>query len=325
MKIAVTGAAGFIGSHLCDALLAKGHDVIGVDNLCIGSMNHVADALKHKRFVFKKVDVCDAKALAAACRGVETIVHEAAYKIPIGEMRVEETLLVNTHGTENVLEIARKDDAKVVFASTSDVYGKSRDFPFREDGDLVLGAPKVSRWSYAASKIFDEHLCFAYQNSFGLPIVILRYFNSYGPRHDLTYVSGGPQALFIQAILKGEPITVYGDGMQKRCFCYISDTVDGTVRAIENQKAIGEVFNIGNDSTEISILDLAKFIHRLCATGKKLEINFKPHATLGKYEEVQKRVPDVSKAKRILGFAPRVGNEEGLKKTIEWHKSLLKK
>ncbi len=320
MKVLITGVAGFIGSNLLDALLERKYEVFGIDNLSVGSIENIEHNLANPNFKFIQGDVREMNVFESIDKDVSQIVHLASLKIP-KEGHAEETLLNNTQGMHSVLEFARKYGASVIFASTSDVYGKSNQFPFKEDENLVLGSTDISRWSYASSKIFDEHLCFAYQSTFGVPVTVLRYFNSYGPRHNLTW-RGGPQSLFIEAILKGREIVIHGDGSQRRCFTYVSDIVDGTILAMEREEAKGEIFNIGNDQTEISIKDLAYLIKDLSGQKGDLKIRYLPHEKLfGKFDEVKRRIPDLSKAKKILGFTPKISLVEGLKRTIEWQKN----
>ena len=195
--------------------------------------------------------------------------------------------------------------------------------PFNEEGDLVLGPSTVRRWSYAASKIFDEHLCFAYQEAYNVPVVILRFFGSYGPRQHLSWW-GGPQAVFIEAILNDTGLEIHGDGSQTRTFTYVSDTVSGIVAAAEQEIANGEIFNIGN-TQEISILELAHMIKRLSGTPGELKYRLVPYSTFGKYEDVMRRVPDIDKAQRLLGFRPEVALEEGLRRTIEWQMTVARR
>ena len=322
MRIAVTGAAGFLGSHLVDRLLGLGHSVVGIDSLIYGSRANLAQQAGNRRFTFVEADVRDMPALNEACRSADVIVHLAAHKIPRYGGAID-TLLVNADGTRHVLDIARYGQRKVVFASTSDVYGKSPDLPFREDGDLVLGPSRVKRWSYAVSKLFDEHLCFAFAEEYELPVVALRFFGSYGPRHHLSWW-GGPQSVFISAALRGEPITIHGDGLQTRSFTYVSDTVDGIVRATLSDAADGEVLNLGCDH-EITILELARTIHGLCGAAGEPNLEFIPYESFtGKrYEDVRRRVPDCSKAQRLLGWRAHVALEAGLARTIEWHRAAL--
>ncbi len=318
-SVLITGAAGFIGSNLVDALLQRDYKVIGVDNLSFGTIDNVKHNFDNANFSFYEFDIIDLPKLKEITRKVNIICHLAALKIPKYGKAID-TLLVNTKGTENVLKTACENKAKFIFASSSDVYGKNSNVPLKEEDDLVLGSTKIKRWSYASSKIFDEQLIFAFAAEYDFPVVILRPFNSYGRRNDLTW-RGGPQSLFIDAVLKNRPVEIHGDGSQTRSFTYISDTIDGIVKAIENEKTVGKVLNIGNDKTETSIKNLALLIKRLSKTKQKLKVNYIPHNELfGQYEEIMRRVPDITKARKILGFEPKISLEEGLSMTIEWQK-----
>ncbi len=320
--VLITGAAGFIGSNLADALLARGHRVIGFDNLSHGLESNLDQARRSPSFSFCKADVCDRGALRQAARGADVIVHLAAYKIP-RYGKAEEMLLINTEGGHSALEIASENRAQFVLASTSDVYGKNPFVPFSETSDSIIGTSTVARWGYAVSKLFDEHLALAYADSRKIPVTIIRIFGSYGPRHALSWW-GGPQSVFIDAILQGEPVSIHGDGLQTRSFTYISDTVSGFVAAVEQQDVSGEIFNIGS-TREISILDLAKLIHRLSGSTRPLNVQFTPYDEISKgrvYEDVRRRVPDIAKAGQKLGFQTRVELEEGLLRTIEWQRAV---
>jgi UDP-glucose 4-epimerase len=319
--VLITGAAGFIGSHLTDALLARGHHVIGVDNLSHGLESNLSEARRHPNFAFRKLDVCDFDALLEAAQGVDVIAHLAAYKIP-RYGKAEDTLLINCKGGHNALEAATRVGAKFLLASTSDVYGKNPEIPFSETSSCVLGSSTVPRWSYAVSKLFDEHLAFAYADSKQLSATVIRIFGSYGPRHALSWW-GGPQSVFIDCILRGEPIPIHGDGMQTRSFTFVSDTVSGFVSVIERDDLSGEIFNIGS-THEITIVDLAKLIHRLSGSSQPLELKFTPYAEISgrKYEDVRRRVPDLTKSHERLGFEARVSLEEGLKRTIDWQRGI---
>ncbi len=322
MKIAVTGCVGFIGSHLVDALLARDQEVVGIDNLSMGTVDNVRHHFDNPHFSFHCEDVRHRMAMRKLCKGVDVIVHLAAFKIPRYGKSID-TLLINSQGTHAVLEVARSVGAKVVLASTSDVYGKNKRLPFHEESDSVFGSSKVARWGYAVSKLFDENLAFAYQEEYGNPVVVMRIFGSYGPRHHLSWW-GGPQAVFISQILRGEPVSIHGDGMQTRTFAYVSDVVQGIVQATLTDAADGEILNIGGRE-EITILGLARLIHRLCRTGRPLEVNLVPYSSFNgrPYEDVRRRVPDLSKAQRVLGYAPRVGLEEGLSRTIVWQRKAM--
>lgn len=319
-KVLVTGVAGFLGSHLLDKLLAEGHEVIGIDNLSMGKLENIAHNFSNKQFQFLQKDVTDA-ATFEEIEDVDCIVHLAAFKIPRYGKAID-TLKINYQGSENVLELGRKLNCKCVLASTSDVYGRNPNLPFSEESDSVIGSSKVARWSYAVSKLFDEHLAFAYQESYGFPTVLLRFFGSYGPRHHLSWW-GGPQSVFIEAVLNDQEITIHGDGLQTRSFTYVSDTVAGIYAATVKPEANGEIFNIGSNH-EITILDLAKTIKQLCNTPTDLKLKFIPYKSFtgNKYEDVRRRVPNSSRCERILGVKAEVSLEEGLTRTIEWHRSL---
>jgi len=322
IQIAITGCAGFLGSHLTDALLERGYRVVGIDNLSMGKVANIAHNLSNPNFRFFRTDVRDFATLREQVGSSDAIVHLAAYKIPRYGKAID-TLLINSQGCRNVLEIAKETKCKVILASTSDVYGKNPEVPFHEECDLVIGPSTIPRWSYAVSKLFDEHLGLAYQEAYNFPVVILRFFGSYGPRHHLSWW-GGPQSVFITQILRNEPVTIHGDGRQKRSFTYVSDTIEGIVAAIESERANGQIFNIGS-TQEISILDLAKLIKRLCNTRNRLKIKFVPYSSFsgGRYEDVRRRLPDISKARDVLGVEPKVSLKEGLKITIAWQRKAL--
>ena len=321
-SVLITGVAGFIGSNLTARLLKKGYKVTGIDNLSQGLRRNILPFLKDRSFKFIKGDVRSCLTVTKAAKNADVIVHLAAYKIPRYGNAMD-TLMINSVGTMNALEAARKNKAKFVITSTSDVYGKLSKIPFGEDDDIVLGHSKVKRWSYAASKLFDEHLCFAYEEKYGLRVCVLRIFGSYGPNQNLTWW-GGPQSGFITAAFLKEPIQVHGDGSQTRSFTYIDDTVSGIIRSIECGRSAGELINIGNNK-EISILNLARLIWKMVNGNLRPRLKFVPYKTFsGKnYQDVMRRVPDISKARRLLGFIPRVGLEEGLARTIEWQRRFV--
>jgi len=320
--IVVTGVAGFLGSHLLDKLLGSGHQVVGIDNLSMGKLENIREHLGSGGFRFLKRDVTESSTFTDLPGAIDCVVHLAAYKIPRYGNTLE-TLKINSKGSENVLEFARQPGCKVVLASTSDVYGRNPNVPFREDDDAVIGSSKVARWSYAVSKLFDEHLAFAYHESYGIPVTVLRFFGSYGPRHHLSWW-GGPQSVFIDAVLGDREIPIHGDGLQTRSFTFASDTVAGIYAAILKPESNGEILNIGS-THEITILELAKTIKRLSNTPGKLRLKFIPYETFsgGKYEDVRRRVPDVSRSEKILGVTATVGLEEGLARTIEWQRAVV--
>jgi UDP-glucose 4-epimerase len=316
MRALVTGGAGFIGSHLVDALLARGVEVCVLDHLSTGRMENLADHLSDPRFQFVKDSIlnrqvttdlvasCDIVYHLAAAVGVRYIVNEPLRAI-----------ITNVQGTENILAAAYKYHRKVVLASSSEVYGKSTKAPLHEDDDRVLGSTTINRWSYSSAKAIDEHFAFAYAAR-GLPVVTLRFFNCYGPRiHANGY--GTVVARFIRQALNGEPITVHGDGYQTRCFTYVEDTVAGILLAGSVSDGAGQVFNIG-DTAETSILELAHRIKFL--TGSASEITLVPYEDYygQSYEDTLRRVPDITRARMILGFQPKVPLGQGLLRTINW-------
>lgn len=319
MKILITGAAGFLGSHLTDLFIAEGHEVIAVDNLSMGRRENLAQHDNNPALQFYKIDVLDERSLRDCATGVDKIVHLAAYKIPRYGKAID-TLTINNLGTVNVLKLARSLNCKTVIASTSDVYGKSADLPFREDGDCVIGPSSRPRWSYAVSKLYDEHLGLASMAAHGFPVTLLRFFGSYGPRHHLSWW-GGPQSVFIENILKGEETPIHGDGQQTRSFTYVSDTVAGIAAATHRDQANGEIINIGSTS-EITIEELARTIHRLIPDAPELKLRFIPYEDVSKgYEDVLRRVPDDSKCAELLGVRATVSLEDGLARTIRWQRA----
>jgi UDP-glucose 4-epimerase len=316
MRILVTGAAGFIGSNLVAELLRRDHSVVGFDNLSQGSRLNLADFSDHPSFDFREADIRDELAIRDAAEGCDTIVHLAAYKIP-RYADAYETLMINGLGSEIVAQTAAQTGAKIVAASTSDVYGKNPQVPFSEDMDSVIGNPQVKRWAYAISKMFEEQLLLACHERFGIDVVLLRFFGGYGPNQNLTWW-GGPQSVFIEKALDGEPLPVHGDGRQTRSFTYVTDHVAGIAAAVESSRADNLVVNIGAEE-EISIRALAELIWRLVqGDDEPARIEEIPYASFGKYEDVVRRVPDISRARELLGFEPKVDLESGLRETIRW-------
>lgn len=321
-KIMVTGVAGFLGSNLLKTLLKEGHSVVGIDNLSMGSLENIKASLNHENFVFLERDILEQETIDALDTDFDIIIHLAAFKIPRYGNAVD-TLKINAKGSENMLDFARKIKCKIVLASTSDVYGMSPDLPFVEDGNCVIGDSKVPRWAYAVSKLFDEHLALAYMEDYGLPVVILRFFGSYGPNQHLSWW-GGPQSVFIDCILNNKDIPIHGDGLQTRTFTYVDDTVAGIYAAAITPEANGEIFNIGANE-EITILELASILKDISDETYTGEIKLIPYDEISpgrKYQDVMKRVPDTTKAQRILGVKAQVSMREGLRRTYEWQKKI---
>jgi UDP-glucose 4-epimerase len=320
-KVLITGVAGFIGSNLADRLVREGVEVLDIDDLSQGYKRNIKCFKARDNFKFIKADVRDNKRLKDIFKRTkfDLIYHLAAYKIPRYGNAMD-TLMINAKGTECMLEAARTTGARFIFASTSDVYGKNRELPFSEDSDLVLGPTNVKRWAYASSKIFDEHLCFAYEEKYGLPVTIVRFFGGYGPNQNTTWW-GGPQSVFIDCALKNKYMTLHGSGKQTRSFTYIEDTVECLTRIMERSSSTGEVLNIGNDR-EITIKKLAEMIWKM-VRGTNPRIKYIPYDKLHKgYEDVIRRVPDTSKVRKLLGFEARISLEEGLPITIVWQKKI---
>ena len=321
MRVVVTGAAGFIGSNLVDRLIREGHQVIGVDNFSMGRAENLAHHAEQPNFSLVEADVTLHHAFDSLPDSVDRVVHLAAFKIPRYGNAID-TLRVNYEGTHNTLEYARRVGCKTVLASTSDIYGRNPAVPFSEDGtDSVIGSSKSPRWSYAVSKLFDEHLALAYMDAYGFPVTLLRFFGGYGPRQHRGWW-GGPQSVFIEQILDNKPVTIHGTGQQTRTFTYVDDTVEGIYQSLISGAADGEIFNIGSDE-EITILGLAKMIHRLIEGDSDPQIDFVSYESFSDkpYEDVMRRVPDTTKIRETLGVKAQVPLEEGLTRTIAWQRS----
>jgi UDP-glucose 4-epimerase len=317
MRVLITGGGGFLGSHLGDGLLAAGHEVMALD---IAPDLKVRHNLGRPGFRYLKGSVFDTDLLESMVAKSDLVYHLAAV---VGvEHYVEDpfhVLNVNVNGTQNVLKLAHRYDKRLVFASTSEVYGKSRDTPFREDGDRLLGSTEIDRWCYSTSKAVGEHFCFAY-GKLGLPVVIVRFFNAYGPRLDRIDV-GRVITIFMGQLLRGEDLTVIGDGRQTRAFTYVDDAVEALVRAGTLPAAVGRIFNIGSDR-ETTILELAETMIRACpGTGSKVRLVRQEDVYGASYEDIPRRFPDITRMRTILGVEPKVPLEEGLRRTIEWFRS----
>lgn len=316
MRVLITGGAGFIGSHLVDRLIADGHDVTVIDDLSVGTVANVAHHLGNRRFHF----VCDSILVEATLeqliRSSEQIYHLAAV---VGVKYVVEDplsgILTNVRGTENVLDLAQKYWVPTLIASSSEVYGKSTAVPLSEGDDRLLGPTSVGRWSYSDSKAIDEYFAFAYARQ-GLPVTAVRYFNIYGPRLDPRGY-GSVIAKFITQARQGGPLTIYGDGQQTRCYTFVSDAIEGTVRAANTPAASGLPFNIGSNR-ETSVLELSEMIRDWVNPQADIEFTSYERIYGVPFEETRRRVPDVARAAQVLGFRAEVPLEDGLERTISW-------
>ena len=317
MRVLITGGAGFIGSHLCDAYLQRGDEVFVIDDLSTGSIENIRHLKDNPRFHYTIENVQNQPVTAELVDQCDVIVHLAA---AVGVKLIVEspvrTIETNVHGTEVVLSLANKKKKKVLIASTSEVYGLSTKIPFREDGNLVMGATTKGRWSYACSKAIDEFLAFAYWREKKLPTVIVRLFNTVGPRQTGQY--GMVIPTFVKQALSGRPITVFGDGQQSRCFCYVGDVVGALMKLMDDEEAVGEVFNVGSNH-EITIMDLAKKVKEL--TSSESEIAYVPYdeAYEEGFEDMPRRIPDISKVNALIGFRPEMALEGILKSVIDFH------
>lgn len=318
MKALITGGAGFIGSHLAEELLNNGHQVFLIDDLSTGSIDNIEHLKNHKGFTYTIDTILNAPVLAELIDKCDVVFHMAA---AVGVMLIVEspvrTIETNIKGTEAVLMHANKKKKKVIIASTSEVYGKSDQKTFKEDGDLILGPTTKGRWSYACSKAIDEFLALAYWKEKKLPVVITRLFNVVGPRQTGRYGMVIPR--LVKQALQNKPITVFGDGKQSRCFAHVKDAVGAILKLSATEKAIGEVINLGSDE-EISIEELAKKIKE--AARSKSEIRYIPYSEAYEegFEDMRRRVPDLAKIKKLICYKSKYSLDNIIKDVIEYYK-----
>jgi UDP-glucose 4-epimerase len=315
VKALITGGAGFIGSHLAERLLELGHDVLVLDNLSTGSIENITHLKSEKKFSYTIDSVTSESLLAEMVDSSDVVFHLAA---AVGVKLIVEqpvhTIETNVHGTEVVLKHANKKKKLVFIASTSEVYGKSADVPFRENADVVLGPSAKHRWAYACSKLIDEFLALAYWKEKKLPVIIVRLFNTVGPRQTGQY--GMVLPTFVRQALSGQPITVYGDGTQSRSFTYVSDVVDALIALSSERRAIGEVFNIGNTG-EIAIGELALRVKTMTGSDSPIRLIPYDEAYEAGFEDMPRRVPDIGKLRALIGYEPRIGLDEIIRRVID--------
>lgn len=314
MKYLVTGGAGFIGSHLSQRLLADGHEVIALDNLSTGNDQNVKGLLDDGRFHFVHGSVTDRLLVDEVVAEVDTVVHlAAAVGVQLIIQHPLRSLITNIRGAEIILEAASKRGTKTLVTSTSEIYGKNPAVPLSETSDRVLGPPSVTRWAYSTSKAVDEILAQAYAREKGLPTIVVRLFNTVGPRQTGLYGMVLPR--FIEQALAGGDLTVFGDGSQTRCFCYVDDAIDALVRLLDEDAAEGEIFNVGNPE-EIAIIDLAKMV--IAQAGSSSGIGFIPYEDAYEegFEDMFRRVPDIGRVTSLTGWEPQVGLSEIIERML---------
>jgi UDP-glucose 4-epimerase len=313
-RVLITGGAGFIGSHLAERLLADGHQVHVIDDLSTGSLDNIAHLQSNSRFTCTVETILNLRVMEELVQDCDMVFHLAA---AVGVEYVLRNQLkaieVNVQGTEIVLRNASKSTKKVVLFSTSEIYGKGDTVPFSEDDDSTLGPTRVTRWSYAVTKALDEIMGLAYWREEGLPVVIVRCFNICGPRQTGRYGMVLPR--FVKQALAGDPITVFGEGTQTRCFASVYDVVDGVVRLVGSDRAVGEIFNIGSDR-EISIGELAARVKHLCASPSTIEYIPYDEAYGPGFEDMKRRLPDLSKIRSCIGYEPQVDLDQIIKSVI---------
>ena len=317
MRFLITGGSGFIGSHLAESLISRGDEVVIIDNQSTGSIKNLSNVESKVKLIVG--DILDKALLEKYVSESDYVVHLAA---ALGVFNIVnkplQSLKINIQGTENVLELADKFRKPVLIASTSEVYGKNDKVPLNEEDDRIIGHPLKSRWSYSEAKAVDESLAYFYYLENKLPIRIVRFFNTVGPRQVGQYGMVVPR--FVTAALRNEPIQVYGSGDQIRCFCHVSDAIRALLLVIDSNKAIGQVFNVGNNQ-QISIMDLADKVIEI--TGSKSEIKKIPYSEaypVG-FEDMQRRVPDISKIKKVLGWSPEIGLEQIIRDIADFHRT----
>ncbi|HZC24704.1 MAG TPA: GDP-mannose 4,6-dehydratase, partial [Candidatus Binatia bacterium] len=302
MHVLITGGAGFIGSHLAEALLQQGHNVMVLDDLSTGSIANIRHLKREKRFGYVIDTVMNRALLAELVDGCDMVYHLAA---AVGVRLVVDspvrTLDTNIQATEMVLEAAKKKKKKVLITSTSEVYGKATKIPFHEDDDLVIGPSVCGRWSYACSKAIDEFLAIAYHREHGLPVVLVRLFNTVGPRQTGMYGMVLPR--FVGQALSGSPITIYGDGSQSRCFGWVGDVVNALIRLSVQEEAVGTIFNIGSDE-EVTINQLAAVVKEVTGSGSAIHHVSYEEAYGRGFEDMYRRVPDLNRIRAAIGYAP---------------------
>ena len=321
LNILITGGAGFIGSHLGEAMLKSGHRVIAVDDLSTGSLDNIKPSMENERYEFVHDSVQNVQTMNSLVGKCDVIFHLAA---AVGVQLIVEqpvhTIETNIHGSEVLLELANKFRRKILIASSSEVYGKNTKTPFSEDDDVTLGSTRFTRWSYACSKMIDEFLALAYHTEDNLDTIVCRFFNTVGPRQTGSYGMVVPR--FVRRALRGEPVEIYGSGEQSRCFCNVSDVVWALGELIECDNAVGEVINVGTQES-ITINELAKKILQMTGSDSTIRHLSYEEAYGRAFDDLMVRVPDLSKTKRLIGYEPKCKFDDTLREIIEFERGRL--
>lgn len=321
MKALITGGAGFIGSHLAERLLRTGHQVVALDNLSTGSLRNLAGVEGDARFQFVYDDVRNLQTLHVLVAQCDVVFHlAAAVGVQLIVDQPVHTIETNIHGSEVVLATANKFRKPVLIASTSEVYGKSENVPFREDDDTVLGSTKYSRWSYACSKAIDEFLGLAYHQQYGLPVVVARFFNTIGPRQTGQYGMVVPR--FVESALRNEPLKIYGTGKQSRCFAYVGDVVGAIIDLLNARDVAGRVYNIGS-TEEITIEELADRVIRMTGSKSRKEYISYEAAYGRPFDDMMRRMPCLDRIHQAIGYEPRTSLDETLRQIIAEKRAML--
>jgi UDP-glucose 4-epimerase len=319
MKVLITGGAGFIGSHLCEKLLNAGNQVTALDNLSTGKYDNVVHLKENPNFNLVVGNILNEELVDKLCEKTDIIFHLAAavgvdliVKYPL------ESLTTNIKGSEIVLDMAQRYNKKVLITSTSEIYGKNINGPLQEDNDRILGSPLKSRWSYSTAKAVDEILAYVYWKEKGLPTIIVRLFNTVGPRQTGAYGMVIPR--FVTQALKGEPLSVYGDGKQSRCFLHVQDAVNALIKLMQTPQAIGQVFNLGSQE-EVTIKGLAQKVIQLTASNSRIIYIPYEQAYEEGFEDMQRRVPDINKIQKLIGYKPTQNLQDILIGVIEYFRN----
>jgi len=318
MKVLITGGAGFIGSHLSDELLAGGNEVVVLDNLSTGRFENIAHLEGNKSFQFVEGDILNEMLVDKLVERCDVVYHlAAAVGVDLVVKKPLESLVTNIKGSEIVLDMVHRYHKKILITSTSEIYGKNTNGPLKEDDDRILGSPLKVRWGYSTAKAVDEMLAYIYWKEKKVPTIIVRLFNTVGPRQTGAYGMVIPR--FVNQALKNEDITVYGTGKQSRCFLHVKDVIKTLVKLMNSKEAVGQVFNIGSQE-EISIEDLAKKVIEITKSKSKLVYISYEKAYEEGFEDMQRRVPDTTKVKNLTGFKPTMDLEGTIKSVVEYYK-----